>query len=120
MIVLSVIGTRPEAIKLAPVIAELERHPKAVRSLVCVTGQHREMLDPLLGFFGIEPDFDLDVMHLGRSLAGTTAALIERLDRVLEDARPDWVLAQGDTTSVLAASLVAFHWRVRFGHVEAG
>lgn len=120
MIVLSVIGTRPEAIKMAPVLAELGRRQGAVRSLVCVTGQHQEMLDPILELFRIRPDFTLNVMQPGQSLAGLTAVLIQGLDGVVDEARPDWVLAQGDTTTVLAASLAANFHRARFGHVEAG
>jgi UDP-N-acetylglucosamine 2-epimerase (non-hydrolysing) len=118
--ILSVIGTRPEAIKMAPVIKELAKHPDRVRSLVCVTGQHREMLDQVLDLFGIRHDFDLDVMVQNQTLSKLTARLIDSLDGVVEKVKPDWVLAQGDTTTVLAAGLVSFYHRVRFGHVEAG
>jgi len=120
MLVLNVIGTRPEAIKMAPVIRELARHPALVHGLTCVTGQHRDLVGPILESFSIEPDYELDVMQTGQSLAQLTAILMERLDAVIEEARPDWILAQGDTTTVLAASLVAFYQGVRFGHVEAG
>jgi UDP-N-acetylglucosamine 2-epimerase (non-hydrolysing) len=118
--VLSVIGTRPEAIKMAPVIRELEKRADRVRSILCVTGQHREMLDQVLDIFSIHPDIDLDLMAPDQSLSALTANLFSALDPVVAEARPDWVLAQGDTTTVLVASLVAFYRRVRFGHVEAG
>ncbi|MCE9609824.1 MAG: UDP-N-acetylglucosamine 2-epimerase (non-hydrolyzing) [Chthoniobacter sp.] len=118
--VLTVIGTRPEAIKMAPVIKELARYPDRVKSVVCVTGQHRHMLDQVLGLFEIKPDIDLDLMEKNQSLAKLTANLFASLDRVMTDVQSSWVLAQGDTTTVLAASLVAFYHRIRFGHVEAG
>ena len=120
MTILSVIGTRPEAVKMAPILGELAKRGGKVRSLTCVTGQHRQMLDPVLALFDIHPDYDLDVMKPDQSLSGLTAALFAGLDRVLLESRPDWVLAQGDTTTVLAASLVAYYHRRRFGHVEAG
>src|SRR6185503_10606551 len=120
MIVLNIIGTRPEAIKMAPVIRELERYTDSVRSLVCVTGQHRELVAPVLALFAIEPDYELSVMQPGQTLAQLTASLLEGLDCVLAEAQPDWVLAQGDTTTALAAGLAAFYRRARFGHVEAG
>ena len=118
--VLSIFGTRPEAIKMAPVVKELQRQSDHVRSLVCVTGQHREMLDQVLKIFAIRPDYDLNLMRPNQTLAGLTAALFEGLDRVVRETRPDWILAQGDTTTVMVASLVAYYHRVRFGHVEAG
>ena len=117
---LCIIGTRPEAIKMAPVIKALLRERDRVRSLVCVTGQHREMLDQVLEVFRIVPDFDLDLMRSDASLSELTAALLRGLDGVVGRCRPDWVLAQGDTTTVLAAALTASYHRVRFGHVEAG
>jgi len=118
--VLSVIGTRPEAIKMAPVLAELAGVPDRARSVVCVTSQHREMLDQVLRVFDVRPDHDLDVMTSDQTLADLTATLFARLDPVVAAVAPDWVLAQGDTTTVLVAALVAFYRRVRFGHVEAG
>jgi UDP-N-acetylglucosamine 2-epimerase (non-hydrolysing) len=118
--VLSVFGTRPEAIKMAPVVRELAAHPDAFRSVVCVTGQHREMLDQVLSLFEIVPDYDLAVMTPGQTLAGVTTAVLTGLDRVLEEVRPDWVLVQGDTTTAMAASLGAFYRRIPVGHVEAG
>ena len=118
--VLSVFGTRPEAIKMAPVIKELFTYPDRVRSLVCVTGQHRQMLDQVLSLFDIQPDYDLDVMWPEQALSQLTANLFASLDPVVTETKPDWVLAQGDTTTVLVAALVAFYHQVPFGHVEAG
>jgi UDP-N-acetylglucosamine 2-epimerase (non-hydrolysing) len=118
--VLSIFGTRPEAIKLAPVILELEKHPGQVRSRVCVTAQHREMLDQVLHLFGIAPDFDLDLMQPGQSLPDLTARVLTRVSKVLEVEQPDVVLVQGDTTTVMAAALAAFYQQVPVGHVEAG
>jgi UDP-N-acetylglucosamine 2-epimerase (non-hydrolysing) len=118
--VLSVIGTRPEAIKMAPVIRALERHPDRIRSVVCVTGQHRQMLDQALDLFAIRPDYDLNLMTPDQTLSGLTASLLRGLDPVLGDIRPNWVLAQGDTTTVMASALVSFYHHTPFGHVEAG
>jgi UDP-N-acetylglucosamine 2-epimerase (non-hydrolysing) len=118
--ILSVFGTRPEAVKMAPVIQALARHSDRVRSVVVVTGQHRRMLDQVLDVFPITVDHDLDVMRPDQSLASLTAALFDGLDRVISEVRPAWVLAQGDTTSAFAASMTAYYRRVRFGHVEAG
>jgi UDP-N-acetylglucosamine 2-epimerase (non-hydrolysing) len=118
--VVSIIGTRPEAIKMAPVIRELRRHPARLRSIVVSTGQHRQMLDQTLGVFGLRPDVDLNLMQPAQTLSRLTAALFESLDRTFEETQPDWVLAQGDTTSVLVAAIVSHYRRIRFGHVEAG
>lgn len=118
--VLSVIGTRPEGIKMAPVVRELARRPDRVHGVVVSTGQHRQMLDQVLALFGLRPDIDLDVMRPDQSLPQLTAALFTGLDAVVREHQPDWILAQGDTTSVMVASLVAFYHRVKFGHVEAG
>jgi UDP-N-acetylglucosamine 2-epimerase len=118
--ILSVIGTRPEAIKMAPVIRELGRHPDRLRSLVCATGQHQEMLRPILELFAIRPDYDLGLMQPGQTLASLTARLVTALDEVVGRLEPDWILAQGDTTTVLVSSLVAYYHQRRFGHVEAG
>ena len=118
--VLSVFGTRPEAIKLAPVIRELRDHPGHVVSKVCVTAQHREMLDQVLRFFDIVPDYDLNVMEDNQSPTLVASAVLARLEPILQAERPDWVLVQGDTTTVAAASLAAFYARVKVGHVEAG
>jgi UDP-N-acetylglucosamine 2-epimerase len=118
--VLSIVGTRPEAIKMAPIIQELERHPAQIRSVVCSTGQHREMLDQVLRLFRIAPDHDLNLMQFNQGLAQLTARLFASLDDVLAEVRPDCVLAQGDTTTVLVASLASFYRGIPFGHVEAG
>ena len=118
--VLSVFGTRPEAIKMAPVIQELGRYPQQIVSRVCVTAQHRQMLDQVLALFSIAPDYDLDLMQPNQSLSQLTARVFDELDPVISAERPDWVLVQGDTTTVMAASLVAFYHQVKVGHVEAG
>jgi UDP-N-acetylglucosamine 2-epimerase (non-hydrolysing) len=118
--VLSIIGTRPEAIKLAPVIRELDRCSDNVRSIVCVTAQHREMLDQILEVFAICADYDLDLMRADQDLTQLTASLLQSLSPVVDEVRPDWILAQGDTTTVLASALTAFYRKVPFGHVEAG
>jgi UDP-N-acetylglucosamine 2-epimerase (non-hydrolysing) len=118
--VLTVFGTRPEAIKLAPVIKELERRPDRFESRICVTGQHREMLDQMLELFGIEPHHDLAVMEHAQSLNHVTVAVIDRLGPILEEEQPDWVLVQGDTTTTMAGALAAFQHGIKVGHVEAG
>jgi UDP-N-acetylglucosamine 2-epimerase (non-hydrolysing) len=117
--VLSIFGTRPEAVKMAPVVQALARTSQ-ITSLICVTAQHREMLDQVLSLFNLTPDIDLDLMRPNQSLAELTAALFTSLDPVLLDLKPDWILVQGDTTTVMAASLAAFYRRIRVGHVEAG
>jgi len=116
---LLIFGTRPEAIKLAPVIRELKRRP-AFRVRTCVTAQHRQLLDQVLDVFGLRPDHDLNIMTQGQSLFNVTARTLERLDPVLRRERPDIVLVQGDTTTALAAALAAFYHRVPVAHVEAG
>jgi len=118
--VLTIIGTRPEAIKLAPVVHELERHPADFESKVIATGQHREMLDPMLDLFGIRPDYDLNVMRPRQTLTGVTNAVLGGLDPIFAEEQPDWVLVQGDTTTVMAASMAAFFHKTSVGHVEAG
>ncbi|HOY44906.1 MAG TPA: UDP-N-acetylglucosamine 2-epimerase (non-hydrolyzing) [bacterium] len=120
MKILSILGTRPEAIKMAPVIKELEKHPQELKSLICVTGQHRQMLDQVLELFGIHPDIDLNLMQPNQRLAVLTARLFETLDSVIEETRPDWILAQGDTTTVFVSAVMAYYHDIRFGHVEAG
>jgi len=117
--VLCVFGTRPEAIKMAPVIKEVRRHPKA-KCLVCVTAQHRQMLDQVLTLFGIEPDYDLNIMQDDQSLSYVTAEVLTELEGVIQREKPSWVLVQGDTTTTMAASLAAFYQRVKAGHIEAG
>ena len=117
--VMSVFGTRPEAIKMAPLVLELQRR-EDIESLVCVTAQHREMLDGVLKVFGIRPDYDLNVMHCGQTLADITGRVLEGLGGVLERAKPDLVLVHGDTTTTFAAALAAFYAKTDCGHVEAG
>jgi UDP-N-acetylglucosamine 2-epimerase (non-hydrolysing) len=118
--VLTVFGTRPEAVKLAPVIRELARHADRIASRVCVSAQHRDMLDQVLGIFDIQPDYDLDVMQDNQTPTQVAATVLARLEPVLTAEQPDWVLVQGDTTTVAAAAMAAFYARVRVGHVEAG
>ncbi len=119
MKILSIFGTRPEAIKMAPVVRELAKH-KDIESLVCVTAQHREMLDQVLSLFEIEPDVDLNLMRSNQSLAQITASVFTHLDPVLEKMKPDWVLVQGDTATVMSAALNAYYRHIKVGHVEAG
>jgi UDP-N-acetylglucosamine 2-epimerase (non-hydrolysing) len=116
---LLVVGTRPEAIKLCPVFLELQRRSEFAVQL-CATAQHRELLDQVLDVFGVAPDWDLDLMRPGQTLAETTARVITGLEAVLQDARPDMVLVQGDTTTTLCGALAAFYHRIPVGHVEAG
>ena len=116
---LTVFGTRPEAIKMAPVVSALSRH-SGVRSLVCVTGQQREMLDQVLECFDIVPDFDLKIMKPSQSLVNITTAVLIELDSVLARVKPDWLLVHGDTSTTFAASLSAYYRKVAVGHVEAG
>ena len=119
MRVLVIIGTRPEAIKMAPIIKQLSREPD-VHYRVCVTSQHRELLQQVLDTFDIVPDYDLDVMTENQTPSQVVATIIERLSPVLRRDRPDWVLVQGDTATVMAAALAAFYAKIRVGHVEAG
>jgi len=118
--ILTIFGTRPEAIKLAPVILELGKHPDLFDTLVCVTGQHREMLDQVLEWFQISPDFDLDLMQPNQGLAEFAGRALVAVSGVLEKVRPDVVLVQGDTTTVVMGALAAFYQRIPVGHVEAG
>ncbi|RQS44338.1 MULTISPECIES: non-hydrolyzing UDP-N-acetylglucosamine 2-epimerase [unclassified Burkholderia] len=116
---LIVLGTRPEAIKMAPLVNVLKKDPE-IDAKVCVTAQHRQMLDSMLGFFRVRPDYDLDVMAPDQSLLGMTSRALAGLDSVLSDARPDLVLVQGDTSTTLAAALSAHYRQICVGHVEAG
>lgn len=118
--ILSVFGTRPEAIKMAPVVRELGKYPDEIKSLVCVTAQHREMLDQILHLFEIKPDYDLDLMQPRQTLENLTARILVDLAPIIKSESPDWLLIQGDTTTVMAASLAAFYQNVKIGHVEAG
>src|SRR5262245_2313978 len=117
---LTVIGTRPEAIKMAPVIKELRRHPARIRSVVCSVAHHREMLDQVLRLFDVTPDHELNLMQPDQNLSALTGTLFESLDPVVARVQPDWILAQGDTTTVFVAAMIAFYRRIAFGHVEAG
>jgi UDP-N-acetylglucosamine 2-epimerase (non-hydrolysing) len=117
--VLSIFGTRPEAVKMAPVVKALKAEPGIVAQ-VCVTAQHRQMLDQVLNLFQIQPDVDLDLMRPDQSLAQVAAAVFTHLDPVLDSLKPDWVLVQGDTTTVMAAALLSYYHRISVGHVEAG
>lgn len=115
-----VFGTRPEAIKLCPLVMCLREQPELFRVTVCVTGQHRNLLDAALAAFGVEPDIDLEVMTANQRLASLSARILERLDPVLESVKPDFLVVQGDTTTTFAAALAAFYRRIPVGHVEAG
>lgn len=117
--VLSIFGTRPEAVKMAPVVQALAREP-GIESRVCVTAQHREMLDQVLDLFNIKPDIDLNLMKPKQSLTRLTSQILDHLEPVLRDEHPDWVLVQGDTTTVMAAALASFYQGIHVGHVEAG
>lgn len=117
--VMSVFGTRPEAIKMAPLVLELQRRSE-LESVVCVTAQHREMLDSVLGEFGIKPEYDLNIMKSGQTLADITSRVLEGLGPVYEQEKPGLVLVHGDTTTTFAAALAAFYAHIPVGHVEAG
>lgn len=118
--VMLVFGTRPEAIKMAPLVKELQQRPDEFRTIVCSTGQHRQMLDQVLRIFDITPDFDLNIMKQGQDLYDVTARVLCGMRDVLADARPDAVLVHGDTTTSTAAALAAFYQQIPVGHVEAG
>src|SRR5579875_2203479 len=118
--VLLIFGTRPEAIKMAPVVKALRRHSTVFETRVCVTAQHRQMLDSVLDLFGIVPDRDLAVMEPNQSLSALTAKCLTGIVGVLQEERPDIVLVQGDTTTTFAASLAAYYEKIQVGHIEAG
>ena len=118
--VMFVFGTRPEAIKMAPLVKEFQKYPEAFDTIVCVTGQHRQMLDQVLGLFGIVPEYDLDIMKQGQDLYDITSRVLLGLRDVLKEAKPDVVLVHGDTTTSTAAALAAFYQQIPVGHVEAG
>lgn len=117
--VMSIFGTRPEAIKMAPLVKELEKREE-IRSIVCVTAQHREMLDQVLETFDIKPDYDLNIMKQGQTLGDITTRALTGLERVIKECKPDIVLVHGDTTTTFAGALAAFYNQVSIGHVEAG
>lgn len=118
--VMLLFGTRPEAIKMAPIIRELRSRGSGVETVTCVTAQHRQMLDQVLGIFGIEPDIDLNLMRDNQTLASLTSLVLDSVTEVLQQEHPDVVLVQGDTTTAMAAALAAFYQQVSVGHVEAG
>ena len=115
-----VFGTRPEAIKMAPLVKEFQKHPESFQTIVCVTGQHRQMLDQVLQLFEITPDYDLNIMKQGQDLYDVTARVLTGMRDVLKEAQPDVVLVHGDTTTSTAAALAAFYQQIPVGHVEAG
>ena len=115
-----VFGTRPEAIKMAPLVKEFQKHPECFETIVCVTGQHREMLDQVLQIFDIRPDYDLNIMKQGQDLYDVTARVLTGMRDVLKECKPDVVLVHGDTTTSTAAALAAFYQQIPVGHVEAG
>lgn len=118
--IMTVFGTRPEAIKMAPLVKELEKYPDQIQSIVTVTAQHREMLDQVLNIFEITPNYDLNIMKERQSLLDVTIRSLEGLNQVLAEVKPDLVLVHGDTTTTFVASLAAFYHQVPIGHVEAG
>ena len=118
--VLLVFGTRPEAIKMAPLVMELQKQKERIETVVCVTGQHREMLDQVLEIFDIKPDYDLNIMKRGQDLYDVTARVLTSMREVLKEIKPDIVLVHGDTTTSTAAALAAFYQQIPVGHVEAG
>ncbi|SFF15291.1 UDP-N-acetylglucosamine 2-epimerase (non-hydrolysing) [Paenibacillus algorifonticola] len=118
--VMTIFGTRPEAVKMAPLVLELNKHSDDIESIVCVTAQHRHMLDQVLDFFEIQPNYDLNVMKDRQTLTETTVRVLEGLDPILEEAKPDIVLVHGDTQTTFLASYAAFLKQIQVGHVEAG
>lgn len=118
--IMLVFGTRPEAIKMAPLVKEFQKHPDIFETIVCVTGQHREMLDQVLRIFEIEPDYDLNIMKQGQDLYDVTSKVLTGMRDVLKETKPDVVLVHGDTTTSTAAALAAFYQHIPVGHVEAG
>lgn len=118
--VMTVFGTRPEAIKMAPVVLELQKHTEIIEPIVAVTAQHRDMLDQVLHLFAIKPDYDLDIMAAGQTLFDITTRAMQGLNKVLNEEKPDIVLVHGDTTTTFAGALAAFYHQIAVGHVEAG
>jgi UDP-N-acetylglucosamine 2-epimerase (non-hydrolysing) len=118
--VLCIFGTRPEVIKMAPIVAELKRRPEQFITRTCATAQHRDMLDQAVQIWQLEPDIDLDIMEAGQTPSEVAARVLLRLEPVLQQEKPDWILVQGDTTTVMASAITAHHLRIKIGHVEAG
>ncbi|MBE6048919.1 MAG: UDP-N-acetylglucosamine 2-epimerase (non-hydrolyzing), partial [Clostridium sp.] len=117
--IITIFGTRPEAIKMAPLVKELEKR-KEIESKVCVTAQHRQMLDQVLEYFEIKPDYDLNIMKSKQTLTGITNRVLEGLEEVFREEHPDMILVHGDTTTTFAGALAAFYQQIKVGHVEAG
>ncbi len=118
--IMLVFGTRPEAIKMAPLVKEFQKHPESFETVVCVTGQHREMLDQVLEIFGITPDYDLNIMKQGQDLYDVTSRVLTGMRDILKESKPDVVLVHGDTTTSTSAALASFYQQIPVGHVEAG
>lgn len=118
--VMTIFGTRPEAIKMAPLVKELEKHPDEIESIVCVTAQHRQMLDQVLEIFDIKPDYDLNIMKDRQTLVEIVTRALEGLDQIMKEAKPDIVLVHGDTSTTFVGSMAAFYNQIAVGHVEAG
>lgn len=118
--VMTIFGTRPEAIKMCPLVLELEKHEEHIESIVTVTGQHREMLDQVLSIFNVKPDYDLNIMKARQTLTDVTVNVLQGLDQIMKDVKPDLVLVHGDTSTTFVASLAAFYNQIAVGHVEAG
>lgn len=119
-IIMLVFGTRPEAIKMCPLVKELQKHPEDFETIVCVTGQHREMLDQVLKIFDVTPDFDLNIMKQGQDLTDVTSRVLSGMRDVFKECKPDVVLVHGDTTTSMAAAMAAFYQQIPVGHIEAG
>ena len=119
-IIMLVFGTRPEAIKMCPLVKEFQKHPESFETVVCVTGQHREMLDQVLQIFDVKPDYDLNIMKQGQDLYDVTARVLVGMRDILDTVKPDVVLVHGDTTTSMAAAMAAFYRQIPVGHVEAG
>src|SRR5436190_68171 len=120
MKVLCVFGTRPEAIKMAPVVKQLKKHPDFIKPIVCVTGQHRQMLDQVLELFSIKPDYDLNIMRPEQTLSQVTMRILEGIEQIYKKEQPQLVLVHGDTATAFVSSLAAFYAQIPVGHVEAG
>ncbi|MDH5173886.1 MAG: UDP-N-acetylglucosamine 2-epimerase, partial [Elusimicrobiota bacterium] len=118
--IICIFGTRPEAIKMAPVLRELQEKKNLFRTVVVVTAQHREMLDQVLRLFNLQSDYDLGIMQESQTPYHITASALSRLERVIKEENPDLILVQGDTTTTFAAALAAFYQKVPVGHIEAG
>ena len=118
--ILAVFGTRPEVIKMAPVIKELKKYPRKFNCRVCVSGQHRQMIDPLLKLFNIKPNYDLNIMRKNQNLEHITSSVLQKIGKILEQEKIDYLLVQGDTTTAMVASLAAFYKGIKIGHIEAG